>query len=198
MPKIIISTLLVLLACSGLSMANECKPPRIKQGEITYKIPPQNTSPVVFSRHRININNPTLTIFSTDILIYIYGEGENRKTLSIQALPDTLKDSNNKYNATEAYKLAFGLDNKEASDEFILNIRSSLQICDAEITQYPFKGINTPIIKVNMIISGKKDTIFYVFNNIEPFIDMVQFSNFTDKEIDQVMSTFQPTNNKRS
>lgn len=196
MPKLVLSTLMLLVLNCGLSMADECKVPKIVQGEIKYKEPSSNTSQVIFTKYSLNIPIPTKTIFSNDILIYIYGEGETRKVLSIQALPDTLKDSNNKYNATKAYKLAIGLDNNENADDFILNIRRGFQLCNAEVTKYSFNGINTPIIKTNMTIAGDKDTDFFIFGNIEPFIDMVQFSNFTNEEINKIMSTFQLVNNK--
>lgn len=81
MPKIILSTLLVLLACSGLSMANECRIKEISPKAVSNEFTLEN---ILEKDLKVFTGNPVKTLVgSMPILIF-----ENKKHIGFQRIDE--------------------------------------------------------------------------------------------------------------
>lgn len=85
-------------------------------------------------------------------------------------------------------KIALGLDSEQENNE-ALHLREAYKLCGGKIIQYHIKGMDEIIIAVDSTVNNKPNTNIYLFNEVTPFVETVQFINFSKENIEKILST---------
>lgn len=175
MPKFVLSTLVLLVLSCGLSMAAEnCPAPSIVEVNLNQKTS-DNQAIYFAGRYSINLTPSHRVIFSKDMLAYIYDE---KKHFVVHS--DTEVTQKNR----QELLAAFGLNNETKT-----GVRKDLDICDGKITKYNIEGMTEIIIGINSTVLDRPNTMIYLFHEVEPFVENIQFKDFSKEEIEQILST---------
>ncbi|MFD1260458.1 hypothetical protein [Entomomonas asaccharolytica] len=174
----------LLFICSFVSAtyAEKCDAPKIKE---THLNPTASDQQIInfAGRYSLNIYPSNRVIFSRDMMAYIY---DNKKHFAFHS--DTEISEENKNTLLDAFGI--GKNNSEN------DARKGLDICNGEITQYKIKGMPELIIGVDSIVLDRPNTMVYLFHEVTPFVENIQFLNFTKDEINKTLSTLKNTSRK--
>lgn len=138
-------------------------------------------------RYSIKLNTPAKVIFSRDMLGYQYSKD---KYITLHA--DSIMTEANK----NQYLVAFGLQSKDNINQDSVYIRQGLNICNGTITQYKIEEMNETIVATHNKVNDKPNTMVYLFNEVSPFIELIQFTGFSNEEIKTSLSTLEKVKGK--
>lgn len=166
----------------SLSYAESCPAPKINEVNLE---PIKSDQQIInfAGRYSLNINPPPRVIFSKDMMAYIY---DGKKHFAIHS--DTEITEDNKIKTLHA----FGLNSDKSDSE----LRQALDICNGEITKYKIKGMPELIIGVDSTVLDRPNTMVYLFHEVTPFVETIQFLNFSKEEINKTLSTLKNVTRK--
>ncbi|UYZ82820.1 hypothetical protein MTZ49_09365 [Entomomonas sp. E2T0] len=174
--------LVILCFASLLAYADSCLPP--KKQDIYLDSKKSDQQIIYFGgRYSINISLSTKVIFSNDMLAYIY---DKDKHFVIHG--DSEASEENKQETLQAFGLS--------ADKSENMLRKSYDICGGTITQFNIKGMTEIVIGIDSTVSGRPNTMVYLFNEVSPYIEQIQFLNFSKEEIKEVLSSLKNTTRK--
>lgn len=172
-----------LYACAFASgaLAENCPAPKITEVNLNHKTS-DNQAIHFAGRYSINLTPSHRVIFSKDMLAYIYDE---KKHFVIHA--DTEVTQENRQELLGA----FGLNKNKETD-----LRKNLELCNGKITKYNIDGISEVLIGINSTVLDRPNTMVYLFHQVEPYVEIIQFKDFSNQEIDQILSTMRNVTRK--
>jgi len=164
-----------------------CKAPQ-KETITLSKLDAKEKQLVYFGgRYSIKLNAPAKVIFSRDMLGYQYSKD---KYMTLHA--DSIMTEANK----NQYLIAFGLQSEEKTNQDSIYIRKGLNICNGKITHYKIEGMTETIIATHNKVDNKPNTMVYLFNEVSPFIELIQFTGFSNEAIKTSLSTLEKVKGK--
>ncbi|MFD1261077.1 hypothetical protein [Entomomonas asaccharolytica] len=187
---------LIVCCMPILALANNqhvCKPPINKQ-TLTYQ--KSTNTPVFFAGFIIELPPPKDIGYFNDNLIFKY---EQDKTIYLTFSTNMLIDGREAdYDPVVVFKEAFGILPKQAKNNSEINAIIRLQrLCENELISYQINNIDYDVIRTKYHNSFSDKSTIDTFILGEPKeVYMIGFKGFTNKEIDQLLSTIHKKNKK--
>lgn len=159
MPKIILSTLLVLLACSGLLMANECQIKEVTQREVNNNF---TFKTIIQKGLFIYAPQPTEAMLSYDGVTYIYDKDNLISLMTVQE----------KFQKSETIE-------KTIQESYLYNCSEPIiKINKPDFDIFIIKGnLNDKPRAIAFILNKKDDSHFY----------LLSFSGFSTDQATQML-----------
>lgn len=169
-------TFLFINTFVSIVLAENCLAPNINEVNLNHKTS-DNQAIYFAGRYSINLTPSHRVIFSKDMLAYIYNESKH-----FVVHLDTEVTQKNR----QELLAAFGLNNDIKTDA-----RKDLDICNGEITKYNIEGMTETIIGIDSTVLDRPNTMIYLFHEVEPIVENIQFKDFSQEEIEQILSTIE-------